>query len=122
MMIPRFTIFPVIKDPTTTFATVLSLIPAFTPFLMLMRQASPERIPAWQRIVGIGGALLATVAMVWAGGRIFRVGLLVQGKTPRAGEPLRWAVRGRDGPRPPFRGFARRGERPGRIAPTGPQS
>jgi ABC-2 type transport system permease protein len=36
--------------------------------------------------------LLASALAVWVGGRIFRVGILMQGKSPKLGEMLRWAV------------------------------
>jgi ABC-2 type transport system permease protein len=34
--------------------------------------------------------IASTVAVVWAAGRIFRVGLLMQGKPPNLPELLRW--------------------------------
>jgi hypothetical protein len=38
--------------------------------------------------------LVFTVLFVWAGGRIFRVGILMQGETPKFGNILRWAIHG----------------------------
>jgi len=38
--------------------------------------------------------LAPTLACVWAGGRIFRVGILMQGKGARLGEMLHWVWRG----------------------------
>ena len=38
--------------------------------------------------------VVTTVLCVWAAGRIFRVGLLMQGKGARLGEMVRWVFRG----------------------------
>ena len=94
LVVPMLVWLPVIKEPTGGLATWASLFPPFTPMLMLIRLASPVTIPAWQPWVGLAGVALVTVLSVWAAGRIFRVGILLQGKPPRLHEILRWAVRG----------------------------
>ena len=94
VMIPMFVWLPIVKEPLSRFATCMSLIPPFTPILMLLRQATPLGIPAWQPWVGLVGVLLFTTVCVWGAGRVFRVGLLMQGKTPRLSDLVRWAVRG----------------------------
>ncbi|MBN2446880.1 MAG: ABC transporter permease, partial [Phycisphaerae bacterium] len=72
----------------------ISLFPPCTPMLMLLRQSTPVGIPIWQPIVGLIGVTLFTLAAVWAAGRIFRVGLLMQGKAPNIRDLARWAIRG----------------------------
>jgi ABC-2 type transport system permease protein len=72
----------------------MSMFPLFTPFLMLVRQATPGGIPAWQPWVALVGVVAATVAISWLAARIFRVGILLQGKTPKVSDLMRWAVRG----------------------------
>jgi hypothetical protein len=63
--------------------------------LMLLRQAMPAGgVPAWQPWVGLLGVLAFTFIMVVAAARIFRVAILVQGKTPKMAELVRWALRG----------------------------
>ena len=94
MIIPMFMIMPVLREPACAFSTWLSLFPPFTPTLMMLRLSTPAGVPLWQPAVGMAGVLLTTLFTVWAGGRIFRVGLLMQGKPPKLGEILRWAVRG----------------------------
>lgn len=94
VMIPMFVWVNVVKDPLSGFSTWLSLVPTCTPLLMLVRQATPSTIPAWQPWVGLGGVVLFTIFCVWVAGRIFRVGLLMQGKPAKLTDLVRWAIRG----------------------------
>ena len=56
--------------------------------------AAPVELPAWQPWVGLIGMLACTVATVWVAGRIFRVGILMQGQPPKIKDLVRWAVKG----------------------------
>ncbi len=95
VMIPYFLITFVMQQPNGAISTGLSLFPPFTPMIMLLRQAMPGGgVPAWQPWVGIAGVLAFTLVMVVAASRIFRVAILMQGKTPKMGDLVRWAVRG----------------------------
>ena len=94
VMFPMFVFMPILQEPTSGFATWMSLFPPFTPMLMLIRKAAPVDIPAWQPWVGLVGVLLFTVLAVWMGGRIFRVGILMQGGAPKIGKIFRWVFRG----------------------------
>jgi hypothetical protein len=94
VVLPAFMLVTVMREPAGTLATVLSLVPPFTPILMLLRQAMPNGVPAWQPWVGLAGALLFAAATVWAASRIFRVAILMHGKPPRLAEALRWALKG----------------------------
>jgi ABC-2 type transport system permease protein len=93
-LVPMFVMMPVMQQPHGTLATAMSLMPPFTPLLMLMRQAMPGGVPGWQPWVGLIGVLAWTIAVAFAAARIFRIGILMQGKMPKAGELLRWAVKG----------------------------
>jgi len=91
---PMFVMMPVLREPQSGLATWMSLFPPCTPLLMLARMATPGGVPGWQPWVGLCGVILFTLISVWAGGRIFRMGILLQGKPPKLGEMLRWAIRG----------------------------
>ncbi len=94
MMVPMMVWMQVAKYPEGAFATIMSLIPPFTPMLMLIRQSTPAGVPAWQPWLGLVGVAAFTVLCVWGAGRIFRVGILMQGKPPSIGSLLKWAIRG----------------------------
>ncbi len=94
LMIPMFTLMPIAMEPNGTFATTLSLIPIFTPTVMVMRLATPVTIPSWQPWAGLAGVAATTLLAVWAGGRIFRVAILMQGKPFNLAGIVRWAIRG----------------------------
>jgi ABC-2 type transport system permease protein len=94
VMLPLFVWFNVIQEPHSTFATWISLFPFATPMLMLGRQAVPPGIPWWQPALGIVLVLLTTVLCVYIAGRIFRVGLLLQGKGAKVSEMVKWVFRG----------------------------
>jgi len=83
VLIPMFVMFPLLKDPLSNFSTTLSLIPPFTPMLMIVRQATPVSIPLWQPIVGVVGVLLFTLFTIWLGSRMFRACILMQGSPPK---------------------------------------
>ncbi len=91
---PMFVWINVVKEPSSSFALAMSLIPPATPMLMIIRQAVPPGIPMWQPALGILLVLLTTIACVFAAGRIFRVGILMQGKGAKIGEMMRWVLRG----------------------------
>ena len=95
VMIPYFLITFVMQQPNGAISTALSLFPPFTPMLMLLRQAMPAGgVPVWQPWVGLAGVLALTLIMVGAAARIFRVAILMQGKTPKLADLVRWALRG----------------------------
>jgi ABC-2 type transport system permease protein len=94
LMIPMFVMFPIIEEPTSGFATFMSLIPPFTPMLMILRQGMPEGVPLWQSITGLVGSGLFTLFTIWVASRVFRVAILLKGKTPSFGTLAKWAIKG----------------------------
>ena len=94
IIMPMFVLGSVLQEPNSAVATGLSFFPFATPMLMIMRQSVPPGVDAWQPVVGVVLVLATTLACVWAAGRIFRVGILMQGKGARLGEMLHWVWRG----------------------------
>ena len=93
-MSPMFIWMPVLRAPGSTLAVVSSLVPFATPVLMTLRMALTPAPPAWQIALGFVLTLAATAFFVWAGGRIFRVGILMQGKSATFAEMWRWVRAG----------------------------
>lgn len=82
--------FVVIRNPESSVAVGMSFFPTMTPFAMMLRIAMPPGPPLWQILVGVGGLVATTIFCVWAGSRIFRVGILMQGKAPTLPELVKW--------------------------------
>ncbi|MGW8315950.1 MAG: ABC transporter permease [Bacteroidales bacterium] len=93
VILPLFLIMPVIQDPSGPLATTLSLIPPFTPSIMMIRLATPVTIPVWQPAVGLVGVALFTLFTVWVGARIFRTAILMQGQKPTIANLFKYAFR-----------------------------
>jgi ABC-2 type transport system permease protein len=90
LMIPMFLCVPILRAPDGTMATALSLVPTAAPFLMMLRISLAPGPPGWQ--IALSAALMAatTVVAIWAAAKIFRTGMLMQGKTATLTEMVRW--------------------------------
>lgn len=94
IFIPLIMVASLVQQPNGSLAIAMSFIPPFTPVVMLLRQSMPGGVPWWQPWLGLLGVIMWGFAVVWAGARIFRIGILSQGKTPKLGELAQWVVRG----------------------------
>jgi ABC-2 type transport system permease protein len=78
--------------PNSPLAVGLSLFPPTAAGAMMLRLTAPSAaVPAWQiatSLTLLAGAAAVTLLMA---ARIFRIGLLMYGKTPNLPEILRWA-------------------------------
>jgi ABC-2 type transport system permease protein len=93
LMVPFVFTQMVIESPETTLSVSLSLVPFFTPLLMFARVATGV-VPAWQVGLSLVLMVLAIGAVAWLAGRIYRVGILMQGKRPTVPELWRWVREG----------------------------
>lgn len=90
MMFPWMTWFAILNAPDSKMAVGLSLFPTNAPFLMLLRIMIPPGPPMWQVALAVALAAVTSVAAVYAAGKIFRTGLLMQGKAATFGEMWKW--------------------------------
>jgi ABC-2 type transport system permease protein len=91
---PLFFLQNLITEPDGAVATGLSFFPFATPTLMTARIAIPPGTPWWQPVVGVIVVLATTLLCVWVASRIFRVGLLMQGKGASFAEMAKWVMKG----------------------------
>lgn len=93
-MIPFFALAPIMQDPNGNIARFCSFFPFAAPMLLVARESVPPGVPLWEMAVGIAIVLITTAICVWAGGRIFRVGILMQGKGAKFSDLIRWIMKG----------------------------
>lgn len=81
--------FTVIRNPDSTLAIVLSMIPFFAPILMFLR-VSLNAAPLYQVLASIVILVLTIWGSIWITAKIFRVGILMYGKKPTLPEVIKW--------------------------------
>ena len=91
LMVPLMLWLPIVENPNGALAVAFSFIPPASPFVNVLRlTAANEPVPLLQSILAVLVGIASVAALLWAGARIFRVGVLMQGKTPTPRELLRW--------------------------------
>jgi ABC-2 type transport system permease protein len=89
IVVPMLVSTLVMRDPGGTAATVLSLIPFFSPMLMFLR-IGLQTPPWWQIALSIVLLIGTILGAVWVAAKIYRVGVLMYGKRPTIPEIFRW--------------------------------
>ena len=89
LVAPMFFLIPIINDPDSTMAVVLSMIPPLTPMLMMLRIAV-KMPPLWQILAAYALTTAFIVFLIWVCARIYRIGILMYGKKPTFQELWRW--------------------------------
>ena len=72
LMVPMFMIIVAISDPESPILSVMSWIPVFTPFLLILRV--PTEPPLWEVLGLLGLMVVATLAVIWLASRVYRAG------------------------------------------------
>jgi ABC-2 type transport system permease protein len=81
--------FSLLNEPSGSLARTLSLIPVTAPFVVPVRY-SLAPIPVPELLLSMAATLAGMLFVVWVAGRIYRVGILMYGKRPKASELWRW--------------------------------
>ncbi len=81
---------PFIADnPDAPASVALSLVPFFSPILMVVRAAATD-VPFWQMGLALALLALSFVGTIWLASRIYRVGILMYGKKATFRDLARW--------------------------------
>ena len=75
-------------NPDSLLAQVLSYVPFTAPVMMLQRLGMTE-VPPYQIAISLILLILGISGTLWAGAKVFRMGLLMYGKRPSVSEILR---------------------------------
>jgi ABC-2 type transport system permease protein len=90
LIVVAFLLYPaVMRDPASRLSLVVSLIPFFSPILMVFR-IGLQTPPFWQIALALALGIATTVGLVYVSAKIYRVGILMYGKRPSLVELLRW--------------------------------
>jgi len=90
MAVPFLLMFPVMTNPDSTFAVVVSLVPFFSPMLFFLR-ISVLQPPLWQTLLCIVLMLATIVLVARFAAAVYRIGILMYGKRPTLREVWRLA-------------------------------
>ena len=94
LMIPWLLWMPLSREPNSMLATVLSFLPPFGNFVMLLRMTSVAPPPMWQAWASVAVSVAGVYAALWFAAKVFKVGLLMYGKPPTFGTLVKWARMG----------------------------
>jgi ABC-2 type transport system permease protein len=96
ILIVPLALWPILSEhPNGLVATITSFTPPLIPFVMILRiTASTETVAIWQIITSMLVGFAAVIAMIWGCARIFRIGVLMQGKPPNLLQLLKWIKQG----------------------------
>lgn len=84
-----YMIFPVIRNPNSPLAFWVSISPFFSPVTMLVRIVT-ETPPFWQIALSLAVGVATIALFTWIASRIYRVGMLMYGKSASLPEVVRW--------------------------------
>ena len=91
LVVPMMFWMQIVNAPNSAQSVALSLIPPMTPFVMILRLASPvAEVPVWQQVLTPIWLAAWVLAAMWAASRVFRVGILMYGKPPGLRELAKW--------------------------------
>jgi ABC-2 type transport system permease protein len=81
-VVPLYFISIFTATPDAPLPVILSLIPITAPVAMTQRLLISS-VPAWQVILSLVLLTVTAVLVIWLAGRVFRVGTLLAGQTPK---------------------------------------
>ncbi len=92
MMLPMMMLSAIIIAPDAPRVVWMSMIPIYSPALLMMRYALGT-LPWWQGVIGITLTLLTLYFSLRICSKIYRVGILMYGQKPSLAEIVKWIGR-----------------------------
>lgn len=91
-----FIMMNAINDPGSSLATWSSIIPFFSPIVMMARIpfGVPDTVPYWQLILSMVLLVAGFLGTTWLSAKIYRTGILLYGKKPSWKQMIKWIGRG----------------------------
>lgn len=89
LIIPMLVLTPILQNPNSALAFWMSIIPYFSPTIMMVRMAATD-VPTWQVLLSLALLVGGVYANGWLAAKIYRVGILSYGKKPSFKELARW--------------------------------
>ncbi|MGD0581920.1 MAG: ABC transporter permease [Bacteroidales bacterium] len=88
IILALFVAMSIMQNPESSIAFWFSLIPLFSPIVMMAR--IPFGVPYWQIAVSMGLMIVTFLAFVWMAAKIYRTGILMYGKKASWKEMWKW--------------------------------
>jgi len=89
IIIPILFLMNVLQNPNSTLAFWLSIIPLFSPIIMMVRLASVD-VSFWELLLSMLMLIGGVWGMSWVAAKIYRVGILLYGKKITLAEIGKW--------------------------------
>jgi ABC-2 type transport system permease protein len=90
IIVSIFLMASTLAQPNSSLAIWSSMIPFSSPIVMMAR--IPFGVPIGQQIASMVILVLSSVFMIWLAGRIYRIGILIQGKKISLKEIFKWMM------------------------------
>ncbi|HEY4214200.1 MAG TPA: ABC transporter permease [Steroidobacteraceae bacterium] len=92
LLIAPYALAPMVaQNPNSVISVAFSFVPPLNSFVMLARLASGTPPPLWQVFGAIASGILGASLAVWFAAKVFKIGLLMQGKPPSFATLVKWA-------------------------------
>jgi len=89
IFIAYFIMFQAVRNPDSIISVVGSLIPFFSPIVMITRLAISD-VPVWEISLAIFLMIITFIGTMWLSARIYKVGILSYGSTAGFKDIFKW--------------------------------
>ena len=92
LLVAPYALVPIIgQNPNSTLSVAMTFVPPVNSFVVLARLASGTAPPLWQVLGAMATGLAGAAVAVWFAAKVFKIGLLMQGKPPSFATLVKWA-------------------------------